>query len=69
MTNDEMQNKLEIIEMKGELKLLHQKIDTIKSNDLVHMEKAINSINKVLWTVGVMVFAQFIWLIKTVLMG
>jgi|TARA_R100000734_G_C3255212_1_gene55528 hypothetical protein len=69
MTNDEMQNKLEIIEMKGELKLLHQKIDTIKSNDLVHMEKAINGINKVLWTVGVMVFAQFIWLIKTVLMG
>ena len=69
MTNDEMQNKLEIIEMKGELKLLHQKIDTIKSNDLVHMEKTINSINKVLWTVGVMVFAQFIWLIKTVLMG
>ena len=69
MTNDELQNKLEIIEMKGELKLLHQKIDTIKSNDLVHMEKAINGINKVLWTVGVMVFAQFIWLIKTVLMG
>ena len=69
MTNDEMQNKLEIIEMKGELKLLHQKIDTIKSNDLVHMEKAINGINKVLWTVGVMVFAQFIWLIKTILMG
>ena len=69
MTNDEMQNKLEIIEMKGELKLLHQKIDTIKSNDLVHMEKAINGINKILWTVGVMVFAQFIWLIKTVLMG
>ena len=55
--------------MRGELKLLHQKIDTIKSNDLVHMEKAINGINKVLWTVGVMVFAQFIWLIKTVFMG
>lgn len=69
MTNDEMQNKLEIIEMKGELKLLHQKIDTIKGNDLMHMEKAINGINKVLWTVGVMVFAQFIWLIKTVFMG
>jgi hypothetical protein len=33
------------------------------------MEKAINGINKVLWTVGVMVFAQFIWLIKTVFMG
>ena len=55
--------------MKGELKLLHQKIDTIKNNDLWHMEKAINSIQKIIWTVGVMVFAQFIWLIKTVFMG
>lgn len=55
--------------MKGELKLLNQKIDTIKSNDLWHMEKAINSIQKIIWTVGVMVFAQFVWLIKTVFMG
>ena len=64
MTNDEMQNKLEIIEMKGELKLLHQKIDTIKSNDLVHMEKAINGINKVLWTVGIMIFTQLIIVLR-----
>tara|TARA_Y100001937_G_C7065162_1_gene305676 strand:+ start:55 stop:261 length:207 start_codon:yes stop_codon:yes gene_type:complete len=67
--SDEIKNKLEITEMKGELKLLHQKIDTIKSNDLMHMEKAINSIQKIIWTVGVMVFAQFVWLIKTVFMG
>lgn len=67
--SNEIENKLEIIEMKGELKLLHQKIDTIKNNDLWHMEKAINSIQKIIWTVGVMVFAQFIWLIKTVFMG
>ena len=67
--SDEIKNKLEITEMKGELKLLNQKIDTIKSNDLMHMEKAINSIQKIIWTVGVMVFAQFVWLIKTVFMG
>ena len=67
--SDEIKNKLAITEMKGELKLLHQKIDTIKSNDLMHMEKAINSIQKIIWTVGVMVFAQFVWLIKTVFMG
>lgn len=67
--SEEISNKLEITEMKGELKLLNQKIDTIKSNDLWHMEKAINSIQKIIWTVGVMVFAQFVWLIKTVFMG
>ena len=55
--------------MKGELKLLNQKIDTIKSNDLWHMEKARNSIKKIIWTVGGMDFEQFIWLIKTVFMG
>ena len=67
--SEEISNKLEITEMKGELKLLNQKIDTIKRNDLWHMEKAINSIQKIIWTVGVMVFAQFVWLIKTVFMG
>ena len=37
MTDKEIQNKLEIIEMKGELKLLHQKIDTIKAVSYTHL--------------------------------
>ena len=31
--------------------------------------KDIDGINKILWTVGFMVLAQFIWVIKTALMG
>lgn len=69
MTNTEIENKLEITEMKGDLKLLNQKIHTIETNHLVHLQKDIDKINKVLWTVGVMVFAQFIWLVKTIVMG
>jgi hypothetical protein len=69
MSDIELQNKLEITEMKGDLKLLNQKIHTIETNHLVHLQKDIDKINKVLWTVGVMVFAQFIWLVKTIIMG
>ena len=69
MTNTEIENKLKITEMKGDLKLLNQKIHTIETNHLVHLQKDIDKINKVLWTVGVMVFAQFIWLVKTIVMG
>ena len=69
MTNTEIENKLQITEMKGDLKLLNQKIHTIETNHLVHLQRDIDKINKVLWTVGVMVFAQFIWLVKTIVMG
>jgi hypothetical protein len=69
MTSTEIENKLQITEMKGDLKLLNQKIHTIETNHLVHLQKDIDKINKVLWTVGVMVFAQFIWLVKTIVMG
>lgn len=69
MSDIELQNKLEITEMKGDLKLLNQKIHTIETNHLVHLQKDIDKINKILWTVGVMVFAQFIWLVKTIIMG
>lgn len=69
MTDTEIENKLQITEMKGDLKLLNQKIHTIETNHLVHLQKDIDKINKVLWTVGVMVFAQFIWLVKTIVMG
>jgi hypothetical protein len=69
MSDIELQNKLEITEMKGDLKLLNQKIHTIETNHLVHLQKDIDKINKILWTVGVMVFAQFIWLVKTIVVG
>ena len=33
-------NELDIIELRGEIKLLGQKIDTIKTNDLYHLQKS-----------------------------
>lgn len=69
MSEHELENKLEITEIKGELKLLNKEIESLKLNHISHLQKSIDNINKVLWTVGVMVLAQFLWVIKTALMG
>jgi len=49
---------LEVERIKGDIKLINQSLDTIKNNHLFHIEKSIASINKALWTVGLMVFGQ-----------
>ena len=64
--NIDIKNKLDIVELKGEIKLLRQEV---KNNHIWHLQKSIDGINKVLWTVGFMVLAQFLWVIKTVIMG
>tara|TARA_R110002124_G_scaffold238204_1_gene403492 strand:- start:357 stop:572 length:216 start_codon:yes stop_codon:yes gene_type:complete len=68
-TNVDIKNKLDIVELRGEIKLLRQEVDTVKNNHIWHLQKSIDGINKVLWTVGFMVLAQFVWVIKTALMG
>ena len=67
--NIDIKNNLDIVEPKGEIKLLRQEVDTVKNNHIWHLQKSIDGINKVLWTVGFMVLAQFLWVIKTVIMG
>ena len=65
----DFESKLDVVELRGEIKLLRQEIDTVKNNHIWHLQKSIDGINKVLWTVGFMVLAQFLWVIKTVIMG
>ena len=62
-------NQLDIQEIRGELKLLDQKLDTIKSNDLYHIQKAIDGIQKIIWAVGLLVFGHLGVSIKTALWG
>jgi|TARA_R110002124_G_scaffold208145_1_gene374602 hypothetical protein len=59
---------LEIQELKGEVKLLSERISTIKDNHLKHIEEKINSITKVMYTIGFMVFGQLLWVITRTLM-
>jgi len=69
MEEANIKDKLAIIELRGEIKLLRQEVDTVKNNHIWHLQKSIDGINKILWTVGFMVLAQFIWVIKTALIG
>ena len=59
---------IEIERVKRDIKLIRQSIETIETNHLTHIEQDIASIRKVIWTVGIMVFGQFIIIIKDILL-
>jgi hypothetical protein len=62
-------NELAITEIRGDIKLLGQKLDTIKDNDIAHLQKGLDGVQKVLWTVGVLVLGHLGVAIKTALWG
>ena len=62
-------NELAIQEIRGELKLLDQKLDTIKGNDLYHLQSSIDGIQRVLWAVGLLVLGHLGVAVKTALWG
>ena len=59
---------LEITELKSEIKILSERISTIKDNHLKHIEDKINGIMKVMYTIGFMVLGQLLWVITRALM-
>ena len=42
--------KIEVTEVKGDIKLINKDIDVIKNNHLCHIQKSISNINKIIWT-------------------
>ena len=58
---------IEVERLRGDIKLIKQSIEVIETNHLVHLDKKVNKINNILWTVGLMIFAQLIITIKTLL--
>ena len=58
MADLQRKNELELVELRGELKLLSEKIEVIKTNDLVHLKKSIDLITKLLWGVGFLILGQ-----------
>jgi hypothetical protein len=69
MADLERKNELDIVQIRGELKLLTQKIDVIKNNDLRHIQKSVDQIHRILWAVGFLVLGQLAVGIRTLLMG
>ena len=58
---------IEIEKIKGEIKLINQTINVIKDNHLVHLDQKVNTLNRVMWTVGVMVCGQLVIVIKNLM--
>ena len=58
---------IEVERLRGDIKLIKQSIEVIETNHLVHLDKKVNKINNILWTVGLMIFAQLIITIKTLM--
>jgi len=61
--------KVEVTEVKGDIKVINQDLSHIKNNHLAHIEKDVAGIKKVMWTVGLMIFAELIILVKHFIIG
>jgi len=53
-------NELELVTIRGELKLLSQKIDVIKTNDIYHLQKSLDTMSKRLWAIGFLILGQIV---------
>jgi hypothetical protein len=58
MNDIERKNELDLVEIRGELRLLSEKIDVLKNNDISHIQKSIDTFSKILWAVGFLILAQ-----------
>lgn len=62
-------NELELVKIQGELKILSERIETIKTNDLHHLQKSLDIITKILWGVGVLILGQLAVGVRLALFG
>ena len=51
-------NELELVTIRGEIKLLAQKVESLKNNDFRHLQISINNIYKILWGVAILVLGE-----------
>ena len=69
MADLDRQNELDIVQVRGDLNLIAQKVEAIKNNDLHHIQKSIDNITRILWGVGFLILGQIVVAIKSLLVG
>lgn len=62
-------NQLDIVQVRGDLKLISQKVDNLKNNDLHHIQLSINNINRILLGVGLLILGQLFIALRSILVG
>ena len=51
-----------------EVAVIKKDIEIIKTNHLVHLDLKLRSVEKVLWTVGILVFSNLIILLRDIIL-
>ena len=59
--------EVEIERINTEVQLCKQKLDLIENNHLKHIQKSIDTLNRVLWIVGFGVFSQLLWVARDII--
>jgi hypothetical protein len=51
-------NELELVTIRGEIKLLAQQVESLRTNDFRHLQISISNIYKILWGVAILVLGE-----------
>jgi len=62
-------NEIELVTIRGEIKLLAQKVEALKTNDFKHLQCSINNIYKILWGVAFLVLGELAVGLRTAIWG
>ena len=62
-------NELELVAIKGELQLLSQKIDVLKTNDIYHLQKSLDTMSRRLWAIGFLILGQIVVALRLTVWG
>jgi hypothetical protein len=62
-------NELGLVSIKGELKLLSQKIDVLKTNDIYHLQKSLDTMSRRLWAIGFLILGQIVVALRLTVWG
>jgi prefoldin subunit 5 len=58
---------VEMEKINGNIRLIEQSIKTIETNHLAHIQNSIQTINRVLYGVGFMLFTQLVLIVREAL--
>ena len=67
MATQSQKNTEQIIKLQGEIKLIHNKISTIKDNHLVHLEKKVDNVYRFLWVIATISLSSLLNFLSNIL--
>ena len=60
--------EVEVQKLNTEVQLCKQKLEIIETNHLVHIQKDLDKLNRILWIVGFGVFSQLLYALRALVL-